>query len=447
MNDTCHLIFSDFNEVLLIYHYSSPCNFLDAILKINNISLPMRLISILTIITSLTLTAKAQVVSNDALELLKSQGKQTNSGGLVVWVNGKSVVVEGAGLIDAMSATKSVVNLAVGILVTNGTIKSIDEPVHLYYPEWNQGLKKGITIRHLLNHTSGIQSQRLTNEIYEAPDFVQLALCAEVTSPPGVTFFYNNKATNLLAGIIEKASGRRMDKFLKVELFDFLGMKDYAWLTDSFLHHLNKTGKQDTAYLRSGNPIGMAELLITPAEFAKIGLFILNKGNAGDKQVISENWFDESFKAGQPYDPTCGLLWWLIYDPATSYITFGDEQIKKLEDIGLSEQLIMELKTIRGKYEKPYDLSLKFDSLPSIVKMGGRLKFRLMLFDKGYNDSPYTWHVTRVVGISAKGTYGQYLTIFPEKKIVAVRMIDSENYRSPEDDFAEFEYLVYKLVK
>lgn len=81
----------------------------------------------------------------------------------------------------------------------------------------------------------------------------------------------------MLAGIVQKASGIRMDQYLKTKLFDPLGMKDYLRLTDSFLHHYNSSGTQDTANLRQGNPIAMAELLITPLEFAKLGLFILNR--------------------------------------------------------------------------------------------------------------------------------------------------------------------------
>ncbi len=406
---------------------------------------------ILITVCSIALLGCDSKVNLTAVAALQKRAKDTNTSGLVVYIGDSLIVNDSFGskprLQDAMSATKSVVNLAIGKLLTDSLIRSIDEPVSLYYPEWKQGNKKEITIRHLMNHTSGLQSDRMTNEIYKSPDFVQLALSAQLNDPPGSKFFYNNKATNLLAGIVQKASGIRMDHYLKAKLFDPLGMKDYLWLTDSFLHHYNSTGIQDTAYLRQGNPIAMAELLITPLEFAKLGLFILNKGKIADQQVIDEAWLEELFKAGQDFDPTCGLLWWLIYDPETSFVSFREEQLEKLEQLKLDEWIFIELKSIKGDYKRPIDFSNRLDSLPSIQAMGGRMPFRLKLFEMGFYENIYEWHTTKVIGISAKGTYGQYLTIYPDKGIVAVRMIDPENYSGAEDDFAEFEYMVYDLVK
>src|SRR5690606_40658603 len=62
------------------------------------------------------------------------------------------------GPLHVQSVTKSVVNLIVGRLVTLGHLGSIDEPVHRLYPEWRQGRKRLITVRKLLEHTSGLQN-------------------------------------------------------------------------------------------------------------------------------------------------------------------------------------------------------------------------------------------------------------------------------------------------
>src|SRR5690606_11701219 len=62
------------------------------------------------------------------------------------------------GPIELMSATKSVVALGIGQLIGQGHIKSLDQPVADFYPEWKQGQKRDITIRMLLNHTSGLQN-------------------------------------------------------------------------------------------------------------------------------------------------------------------------------------------------------------------------------------------------------------------------------------------------
>jgi len=86
------------------------------------------------------------------------------------------------------------------------------------------------TLRHILSHTSGLQNVPDTRvEIYPSPDFVQLALAAELKYPPGAKFEYNNKAVNLLAGVVERASGKKHDEFMRDEVFTPLGIREFSW--------------------------------------------------------------------------------------------------------------------------------------------------------------------------------------------------------------------------
>src|SRR6185295_2307454 len=137
------------------------------------------------------------------------------------------------GPIEAMSATKSVVGLVIGRLVDTGKLASLDQPVCELYPEWRQGNKQKITIRHLLDHTSGLQNEPNTGiEIYPSPDFIKLALAAELSEEPGTVFRYNNKAVNLLAAIVKIASGKTLDQYARDELFAPMGITDVHWDTD-----------------------------------------------------------------------------------------------------------------------------------------------------------------------------------------------------------------------
>jgi len=105
-----------------------------------------------------------------------------------------------------MSCTKSIVSLAIGTLLDDGHLTSIDQPVYEIYPEWRQGHKQRITLRHVLTHTSGVQDHPNAGlELEPSPDWVQLALAAELAELPGERFRYNNKAVNLLAGIVQQA--------------------------------------------------------------------------------------------------------------------------------------------------------------------------------------------------------------------------------------------------
>jgi CubicO group peptidase (beta-lactamase class C family) len=167
-----------------------------------------------------------------------------------------------SGPIQTMSVTKSVVSMAICRLMEAGTIASLDVPVHEYYPEWRQGRKRDITLRMLLDHTSGLQNvSNAGAEIYPAPDAVQLALSAELSHDPGTHLDYNNKAVNLIAGIVEKAAGVKLDAYVQRELFTPLCIPERFWYTD-----------------KVGNPHAMAGVELTPMELARIGQLMLDDG-------------------------------------------------------------------------------------------------------------------------------------------------------------------------
>ncbi|MEE2002157.1 serine hydrolase domain-containing protein [Alkalimonas sp. MEB108] len=196
--------------------------------------------------------------------------------------------------IELMSAYKSIVAMAIGRLLFNEQLTSLDEPVSSFYPEWRQGDKASITVRHLLNHTSGLQDvMNAGEEIYPSPDVIKLALAAELSEPPGSKVRYNNKAVNLLAGIIEKASGTAMDQFLMAEFFEPLGIEQYKFYYDS-----------------AGNPHAMAGLELTASDAAKFGLVVANGGSWREQSLIRFEFIEEMLAQSQPYSARLGLLWW-----------------------------------------------------------------------------------------------------------------------------------------
>ena len=233
-------------------------------------------------------TPEAEGLDPEAVDRLMEAARSSGSSAVVILRNGKLVVESYFGgrsrRIEAMSATKSIVNLAVGLLVDGGAIDSIDVPGHDLYPEWHQGLKAKITIRHLLDHTSGLQANRNTKAIYRSQDFVQLALAADLTDPPGAAFFYNNKAVNLLPGIVKRASGERMDEYLRERLFEPMGIEDVSWTLDP-----------------AGNPHGMSGLQIHAADLAKVGQMMLDGGTWRGERIVSESWIEAS--TGEPAQP------------------------------------------------------------------------------------------------------------------------------------------------
>jgi CubicO group peptidase (beta-lactamase class C family) len=156
-----------------------------------------------------------------ALEVFRQQLIETNSSAGIVLQNGKPIFEYG----DVQQPTylasvgKVIVAMAVFRAIHDQCL-NLDDPVYRYFPEWNQGRKKLITVRHLLGHVSGLQTVAFTPaELAPAPDHLQLALCAELENVPGEIWTYNNKGYVILATLLERATRVPFEHFLRERLW------------------------------------------------------------------------------------------------------------------------------------------------------------------------------------------------------------------------------------
>ncbi len=361
------------------------------------------------------------------LASLRDEAKRTGSSALVVMKDGKLVEASYFGgsphPIETMSATKSIVNLAIGFLVDAGKLR-LDDPVWRFYPEWKQGRKRSITLRHLLNHTSGLQAQRTTGEeIYPSPDFVKLALAAELSDDPSTRFFYNNKAVNLLAGIVELASGQPLDRFTDEHLFKPLGITDWTWTRD-----------------KAGHPHAMAGLRLRAVDLAKIGQLLLDGGVWQGKRLLSQAWIDESTRPGQSFVPRCGLLWWLMFD--SMRLVIDDEVIAAWRKGGVEEAFVQKLLPLKDRKLERKEFFTEIKKIVGDLEIWYGHTWKRGLPDgKAIPDGP-------PAGFYAEGYLGQYLVVLPRQRLVAVRQLearedapDAKNYNS----FEKFPDMVHRL--
>lgn len=359
----------------------------------------------------------------DALDALYQRAEEANSDALVILRNGKLVLEEHFGTddgpIESMSVTKSIVNLALGHLIDAGTIESLDTPVYTFYPEWKQGKKQTITVRHLLSHTSGLQTGRTTEEIYASPDFVQLALCAELAWEPGEGFFYNNKAVNLLAGIVERASGQKLDAYLGEHVFAPLGITEFTWTKDP-----------------AGNPHAMSGLQIRPADLARLGQLMLDEGRWGDEQVLSAEWVRESTRAQDLYG-RCGLLWWVT--PESKSFVIDAFVLGKWREGGADADFVAAMEPLEDRVMTGDELEAEIEA-----RLGKRSVWNANTFEKGLPDVRVVAGPARLY--RADGYLGQYVVVIPAKRLVGVRMIRGNRWRNEGDNLSEFTALVDALV-
>mgnify|MGYP001025600808 CR=1 FL=1 len=374
------------------------------------------------------------LAANKALAQLLDRGKQTRSNAVLVLQDGRELGHyypdgKAPGPIELMSVTKSVVALGIGQLLDQGRIRSLDQPVADFYPEWKQGRKKDITLRMLLDHTSGLQNFPRTDvEIYPAPDVVQLALAAELDSKPGTSASYNNKAVNLLAGIIEKASGQPMDVFFREGLFKTMDIHPGPWDKD-----------------RTGHPYAMAGLKLTAADLAKLGQLVLDRGRWQGRQVLPAGFIDDML-APASMEGGCGLLWWR----ATQWTHFSTDpaSFDLLRERGVPEGTVRKLQSaLKGAH---------FDSIDAmragIAKALGPDAKAIMvdqLIKRGIG--PYRlFKVSQgpVVAYDGNGDGGQYVVVVPQAGLVAVRQIDAGGEtESADQGYADFVARVIALAE
>jgi CubicO group peptidase (beta-lactamase class C family) len=374
-----------------------------------------------------------------ALRALEKASKQANSDVLIVWHDGR-IVSERYGayapdqLYETMSATKGIVALAVGVLLQEGKLKSLDQPVAEIFPQWRQGRKAKITVRHLLTHTSGLQNESTTDvEIYPSPDFVQLALSAELKDAPGEVWAYNNKASNLIPGIVHELTGQPIDVYLKARLFDPIGLTEFHWVKDS-----------------AGNPHGMSGFQVSGRELLRIGLFVLNRGKVGDRQLIAPEFFDELAKpdfAGRM--PISGHLWWRLAE-ATDLV-IDDDLLERMRKGGAAPAFVDKLATIRGVYSDNQSVGTAHDAYVEAFRraFGANYREELLAQVRASQVGVFPKLVLRnVIGIAARGSYGQDLIVVPEQKLVIVRLVSSAKpgFDEVRDSFQNLDTLAVRLA-
>ncbi|MBW2367270.1 MAG: serine hydrolase [Deltaproteobacteria bacterium] len=220
---------------------------------------------------------------------------ETGVDGLLIIHKGETLVEKYYGtyarntIHDLMSATKSLTSALIGIAINKGFIQSVDQPIFELLPEYSDLFteeKKRITLRHLLEMSSGLEwrdwrtvenPDSSFDEINASSDSVAYILNQALLTEPGDVFFYNTGSSHLLSAILRFRTGTSTLEFAGEHLFEPLGITDYMW--------------ED---LPPGVHKGGWGLSLRPLDMAKFGELFLNKGRWEDVQLISRDWVEKS---------------------------------------------------------------------------------------------------------------------------------------------------------
>ncbi|MEJ7848774.1 MAG: serine hydrolase domain-containing protein [Pyrinomonadaceae bacterium] len=198
-----------------------------------------RSILLFTILFLFSAPANADVID----DLVRSQLIERHIPGAAVAVvkNGRVVKMKGYGLasvefnvpvttetvFEIGSVSKQMTAAGIMLLVEDGKV-NLDEKISKYLPNTPEAWKN-VSVRNLLTHTSGIKNYssldgfELSNRL-KVDGFIKLLSPHPLEFEPGERNIYSNSGFNLLAFIIESASGKSYIDFMKTRIFKPLGM-------------------------------------------------------------------------------------------------------------------------------------------------------------------------------------------------------------------------------
>ena len=217
---------------------------------------------------------------------------------------------------NSFSMAKTITSVLIGCAIDDGKIKSVDQSVSDFLPEFKSEHGPNITIKHLLTMSSGINfDEDYVNPLaypgaaYYGSDIKELTYKYKVTEEPGKTFLYLSGNTELLGFILEKATEKKVSEYASEKLWQPLGAKNSAfWSLD------HEGGMEKTYCCFNSNAL----------DFARIGQLYLDSGKWNGKQIISKEYVLNSIKPADLIDDfgkknqKYGYSWWLIpaYLPA-----------------------------------------------------------------------------------------------------------------------------------
>ena len=207
--------------------------------------------------------------------------------------------------VHVMSVTKSVMSILAGIAYDMGCIRSVDQKVLDFFPDYS--VKRGektiydVTLRHLLTMTAPYKYRSEPwVKVCTSDDWTKAALDL-LGGRKGITgeFKYATLGIQILAGIIENATGERCLDLANKALFAPLGIPEHAPHGDSSkedqLHYvLTKSPRTNEWYTEpAGRVTAGWGLCMSARDMARIGHMLLCGGVYDGKRVLSEEWIHQ----------------------------------------------------------------------------------------------------------------------------------------------------------
>lgn len=211
------------------------------------------------------------------------------------------------------SVAKSFLSALFGVLITEGAIDSIDDPVTKYVPVLRDRAYADVTIRNVLNMASGVTFDEdyldYNSDINRMGRVLALggqmdafaAGLIESFTSPGTDWQYVSIDTHVVGMVIRGATGRSIPDLLSEKIIAPLGYeKTPYYVTDG----------DGVAFVLGG-------LNVTTRDYARFGQMILQNGRWQGRQIVPEDWIAASTTPSAPTAPgekRYGYQWWINAD-------------------------------------------------------------------------------------------------------------------------------------
>lgn len=197
---------------------------------------------------------------------------------------------------NSFSMAKSIVSLLVGCAIQDGYIRSVDQPVGDFLPEWGAFEGDTLTIRDLLTMSAGVKWDEsasslfsTTTEAYYGKDLWGLAQREILIEKPGVYFNYQSGVTQILAFVLKKATGKNIADYASEKIWTPIQAEEDA------LWSLDHEGGMEKAYCCFNS---------NARDFARLGQLVLQhgywyprRGNASDSVAARISVVDSTYIA------------------------------------------------------------------------------------------------------------------------------------------------------
>ena len=201
-------------------------------------------------------------------------------------------------IFDLASLTKAVATATAVLQLAERGRLALDAPASRYWPAFAEGGKARITVRQLLNHTSGLPPGLAARSEFRGPTAVLHAIgTMPPVAEPGRRVIYSDLNYVALGEVVQRVSGTGLDAWCAQNIFRPLGMPDTAFRPGhKLITRIAPTIMRNGRWLRGsvhdptaaalGGVSGNAGLFSTANDLARFARMLLNGGRLGDRRIL-----------------------------------------------------------------------------------------------------------------------------------------------------------------